>query len=217
MGGAAWKPAAAPAGWGLERLPVLKDFLLIVRPDETWNRIVAAQRGVVFVWLIYLLPMLLLASVVEGHALMLIGRHQSAAGLTNQFPAARVYGFEVVQSLVLILLLLVAASFIQAFGNACHRRNHFTQSLLVLFHALGPLLLVQCLNGIPSLHVFWVSSLFGVALAISALYYGLPRIMQPDPSSALGLFLAGGFVIFLLLAADRLFTYLYLTGNLHWH
>ena len=58
------------------------------------------------------------------------------------------------QGLLLLLSLLVGAIFIKAFGNACHRRNHLSQSLLVLFHAAGPLLLVQLLNGIPNLGVY---------------------------------------------------------------
>ena len=56
-----------------------------------------------------------------------------------------------------------------------------------------------------------------MALTVSTLYYGLPRLMRPDPPSAMGLFLAGGFAVFLLLLGGRLFTYFYLTGDLHWH
>lgn len=154
MNGRDRKAEPAPTGLVPDRLPVLKDWFLIIRPDETWNRIAADRRGVGRVLLCNLLPMMLLAALVEGHGLRLIGRHQSVAGLTDPFPFARVFGFEVAQGLLLLLSLLVGAIFIKAFGNACHRRNHLSQSLLVLFHAAGPLLLVQLLNGIPNLGVY---------------------------------------------------------------
>jgi len=217
MNGMDQETVPAPVSLAPDRLPVLKDWFLIIRPDETWNHIVADRRGAGLVFLCYLLPMMLLVALVEGHGLMLIGRHESAAGLTDPFPFARVFGFEVTQGLLLLLSLLVGAIFIKSFGNACHRRNHLSQSLLVLFHAAGPLLLVQLLNGIPNLGVYWASWLIGIALTVSTLYYGLPRIMRPDPPSAMGLFLAGGFVVFLLLLGGRLFTYFYLTGDLHLH
>lgn len=215
--GRAQATAASPAAWEADRLPLLKDWFLITRPDETWNHIATGRRGVGLIFLCYLLPMLLLTALIEGHGLILIGRRQLAAGLTDQFPPARVVGFEVVQGLLLLLLLVAGAVFIKFFGNACHRRNHLSQSLVVLFHAAGPLLLLQLFNGIPHLGVYWASWLVGVTLMVSTLYYGLPRIMRPDPPSALGLFLAGGFVVFLLLFGGRLLTYFYLTGDLHLH
>jgi len=207
--------SAASTSGGATRLPILKDWFLIIRPDQTWNAIAAEQRGAGFILFCYLLPMMLLAALAEGLGLMSIGRHRALAGLTNQFPLNRVCAFEITQLLLTVLLLLAAAIFIKSFGNACHRRNHLAQSLVVLFHGVGPLFLVQLFNAIPSLTVLWVTWVIGFVLVIATLYYGLPRIMRPDPPSAMGLFLGSGFVLFLLLFAGRLFTYLYLSGDLH--
>jgi Ni/Fe-hydrogenase subunit HybB-like protein len=163
----------------------------------------------------YLLPLLVLVAVVEGHGLILMGRHQLAAGLANHFPLTRVCLFELAQAGLLLLLLLGAAVFIKSFGNACHRRNHLSQGLFLVFHAVGPLLLLQLFNGLPIMNLFWVSWLVGITLTLCTLYHGLPRIMRPDPPSAMGLFLASSCVLCLLLFGARLFTYCYLARQLN--
>ena len=45
---------------------MLKALLLIFEPTATWEDIFRARRGVVFILVGYLLPMLLLTSVMEG-------------------------------------------------------------------------------------------------------------------------------------------------------
>jgi hypothetical protein len=196
-----------------QALPLFKDLFFIVRPTTTWNRVVAARHGVVFIFAFYLLPMMCVTALIEGHGLMLFGQQQVAQGMNNRFTFAKVFAYEAGSAVVTLGLIVLAAAFITSFANACHARNHFRQSLAVMFHAVGPLFLVQWFNGFPNMF-FWLTWLLGVALAMSALYHGLPRLLQPDPPSAMGLYIGSALTVFLLLLGGRILTGYYLTGHL---
>lgn len=196
----------------LPRWPLAKDILLIFRSANTWDRIATEQRSVGFTFFIYFLPMLVLAALAEGCGLWLIGQQPIVHGPTSRFTATHIVGYETAEMILTILLILVCASFIKMFGNTCIRRNYFSQSFTVMMHAVGPMLLVQLLNGFPSMNP-WLTWFTGIILTLGALYHGLPRVMLPDAPSALGLYLGSTFVVFTLFLAGRFFTYWYLIGQ----
>lgn len=179
-------------------VPVLKDFLLIVRPVTTWNCLAAQPKSVPLIFGVFFLPMLLLSALAGAAGAMFLGRHQMTETAIKQITWGKSIYCELLEISALLLLVLVSAQFIKMFGNTCHRRNDLAQSLTLLLHAFGPMLVVQCLNIIPGINP-WLPWAIGVALMLGALYHGLPRIMQPDPPSALGLFLGSSFVVVTLL------------------
>lgn len=192
------------AGPGLLRWPLIKDLLLIVQPIAAWNRLAAQARSVPFIFFIYFLPLLLLASFAEGFGLMIHVQRHVAAHAINHLDISKVLIYEGLEIAVLLLIVLICAGFIKMFGNTCHRRNTLVQSLTLLLHALGPMLLIQLFNAIPGMNP-WLTWSVGIVLALGALYHGLPRILQPDAPSALGLFLGSALVVFMLLFLGRFF------------
>jgi hypothetical protein len=202
-------PSAPMAQKQLLTLPVIKDALLIFQPIGAWNRLATAPRSVPFILVANFLPLLLLAAAAEGFGLMSLGRHHVSATAIHQLTWGRIFAFEIFSAVAMLLLVLTGAAFVKMFGNTCHRRNTLAQSLTLLLHALGPLLFVQLLNALPGMNP-WVTWAVGVALVLGALYNGLPRIMQPDAPSALGLFLGSAFVVAMLLFLVRFFSIWYL-------
>jgi hypothetical protein len=196
----------------LQGLPICKDLFCIIRPTSTWNRLAAGRRSAGVVFFFYLLPMILLVALVEGHGLILRGRAEVAEGMFNRFTFPKVFIYESASCLLGLLLILAAAMFIKSLANAHHLRNHLGQSLTVMFYAIGPMYLVQLFNGFPHMYL-WVTWLAGALLTIGALYNCLPRIMEPDPPSAMGLFIGSASVVFLLTLGGRLLTGFYLHGN----
>ncbi len=196
----------------LQCLPLLKDLFFIVRPTTTWNRVVAAQRGVIFIFMFYLLPMMLVTALIEGYGLMLFGQQQAGQGMNNRFTLPKVFVYEFGSALISFAFICLAAAFIKSFANACHARNSYKQCLAVMFYSVGPLFLIQCFNGFPNMY-YWLTWLIGAFLTMGALYHGLPRIMQPDPPSAMGLYIGSAITVFLLLLGGRILTGYYLTGN----
>ena len=194
-------------------LPIAKDFSLITKPAQTWDQLAASQRGWVFAFFYYLLPLILLAAVAEGCGLYRSGQeHLSLGASVNRFSSSRIIAFELVQWLMIFGLLALAAWCIKGFANACHRRNHSAQSVYLLVHGIGPLVLLKIFDGIPELNV-WAIWFLGIMFTMSTLYHGVPRIMQPDPPSAFGLYIASAFTILFFSFIGRLLTYWYLNND----
>jgi hypothetical protein len=205
---AAWSRVEAALG----RVPVLKDFFLIIRPTSTWNSLVLRPRNPGFDFLVYLLPLILLVALAEGYGLVLLGRQQMAEGMNNRFVLANVVVYEIASWLLLLFLGYLAAALIKSLANATYQRNTLKESLALMVHSLGPMFLVQSFNGFPNMYR-WLTWIVGITLTMGALYQGLPRILRPDPSSAMGLFISSAIVVFLLFFAGCLLTSFYLAGE----
>jgi len=194
-------------------VPVFKDFFLITSPVTTWSRISVTRYGIGSTFVYYLLPMMFFTAIIEGYGLLLLGREQAAEGMNNRFSFPLVCIYETGSLLLLLFFIVLAALFIKSFANACHKRNRVSQSLIVVLHAAGPVLLIQWLNVIPHIYL-WLTWFFGAVLAAATLYQGLLQVMKPDMPSAMGLFVSSALTVFLLLFCWRLVTYFYLAGDL---
>ena len=53
----------------------------------------------------------------------------------------------------------------------------------------------------------------GIVLSIAVLYHGVPRMMEPDPSHAFGLFLMSSLLLVLITGMVRFVTWWYLAGK----
>jgi len=200
-------------GRQLQVLPVGKDLMLLINRESTWNRIATSRHGWLFAAAFYLVPMLIFSGVIEAASLFYHGQGQIAqGGIMEQYSVERLAAFELVQAGGLLALIFIAAVFMTSFGNACHQRNRLREALLVMIHAVGPLVLLQAFNGIPAVSV-WFTWILGAILVLVSLYHGVPRIMRPDPPSAMGLYVASAAAVVLLGFVWRLLTYWYLTGD----
>lgn len=217
--GEAWWASLQGNGWlnrlgrQLQALPVGKDLMLLINRESTWNRIATSRHGWLFAAAFYLVPMLIFSGVIEAVSLFYHGQAQiTQRGIMERYSVERLVVFELVQAGGLLVLIFIAAVFMTSFGNVCHRRNRLREALLVMTHAVGPLVLLQAFNGLPAVSV-WFTWILGVILVLVSLYHGVPRIMRPDPPSAMGLYVASSATVVLLGFGWRLLTYWYLTGD----
>ena len=199
-------------GSKLHGVPILKDLFMMKGTATVWNRIAASAAGVATTFFCYLLPMMILVALVEGFGLLTLGKRQLAHGLWTRFTLNKVIVYEVWQFAFLFILLSLAACFLNMYANACHQRNTVSQSLKVLLHAAGPLLMIQLFNGFPNIYL-WLTWLVGVLFCLAALYNGIPRVLMPDAPSAFGLYMGGAFVVVAFLSIWRFMTYWYLIGK----
>ena len=56
-----------------------------------------------------------------------------------------------------------------------------------------------------------------MALTMWILYQGIPRVMQPDPTHAFGVYLSAMIVVVLISGLARIVTALYLLGEVDFH
>ena len=100
---------------------MIKALLLIFEPIATWERIFRAHRGVGFILVMYLLPMLVLTSCAEAYGLVHWGRWRSEIERVKCFPVGETVIFEAAQFALSLAVVFLGAKLIKAdpdFGTA---------------------------------------------------------------------------------------------------
>ena len=170
--------------------------MVILDPAGTWERIEKEERGVLAVFAISSLPLLLVVSAIEAYGLMTWGRERTISGKTRAIGTELLVRYELTQFIIALVLLFFGAWLLKLIAEGFHRRHSYKQSFITTAYAFGPLFGCRILNAIPGVYL-WITWAIGITLVVAALYRGLPRIMKPDPSNALGLYIMASLVFIL--------------------
>ena|ERR1044071_644040 len=190
---------------------MIRALLLIFEPSATWERILRARRGFAFVLLAYLLPTLVIISAVEGYGLHHWGRPREL-GPPRMYTKGEAIIFETAQFIIFLAIVFIGTRLVKAVGETFHGRHTYTQAFVVVGYGLSPLFLLHLLNGLKGISP-WVTWGIGIMLSIAVLYQGVPRIMEPDPSHAFGLYVTSSFLLFFITGLARFLTAWYLQGK----
>ena len=77
---------------------------------------------------------------------------------------------------------------VKSLGETFHGRHTYQQALTTVVYGISPILLLRAFNAFPGVSP-WITWAIGVAFTFAILYHGVPRVMEPDPPHAFGLFL----------------------------
>ena len=195
---------------------MIKALFLIFEPHVAWVRVAQARRGFAFILGVYLLPMILLASAVEGWGLHRWGKWQSKFERFKEFSNSGIVTFEIVQVLLALLMIFVSALLLLKISQTFESRHRYLDAFRTVAYGYSPLFLARLLDAGPTVHpaTSWV---IGIVLTVWVLYQGIPHVMQPDPTHAFGLYLSAMFVVVLVSGMTRLLTALYLLGEVDYH
>ena len=165
-------------------------LLIIFDASATWEKLGAIPKHRVWrVFFGYLLPLLLLTIAVQSYTLLKFGMREGDIIVRTVKPSQELLiRYEAFKTALDLLIIFCGPLMLQKLGHGFHRRHSYGESFATLGYSLGPFFLMRLLDAIPSLNT-WISYAVGILLAVSALYRGIPRIMKPDPSSALGLYI----------------------------
>jgi Yip1 domain len=191
---------------------MIKALLLIFNPAATWDRIVRTHRGLATTLLIYLLPMLLLVSAGEGFGLATWGKWQGEVAHVKKFPPREAVVVEAAQVLLSLIEVFVGANMVKSLGETFRSRSTYTQAFIAVAYGLSPLFLFRLLDAFRWVSP-WLSWSIGIILSIAVLYHGLPRLLDPDPAHAFGLFLMSALLLALVTGLARFVTAMYLVGR----
>lgn len=189
---------------------MIKALLLIFEPVNAWDS--AARKRLASTILLYLLPMMLIVGFAEGYALAEWGRFQSPILGTKKFTPEEALLSEVAQAALMAVIIMVSTYFIKALGETFHGKHNYTQAATVVIYGLSPVFLLRLLDMIPNCNL-WIPWVLGIMLTTKILYHGVPRVMQPDPPHAFGLFFMSALLLTLVTGAERFITIGYLTGK----
>ena len=192
---------------------MIKTLLLIIAPVRTWDGILRAQRSVGFILGTFLIPLLLIGCAVEGYGLYHWGKWQGELPHLVRFTPGQAVVFEAMQFVLYVILVFLNAGLLKSTSGTFQGRQTFTQGFRAIAYGLGPLLLLRCLNAFKEVSP-WVSWVLGILLTLSVLYHGVPKIMDPDPAHAFGLYIVTSLLLFFTTGILQLLVALCLAGDL---
>ena len=192
---------------------MVKAFLLVFEPVQTWDGVARARRSFAAVLVTYLLPMILITAVAEGYGLVQWGKYVDVGyhGL-RKFPVKEALVYEVMQAVLTLLVVITATMTLRSLGQTFHGRHNFAQAFTTIAHGLSPLFVLRLLDMFPDIGP-WTSWTIGIVLCVAILYHGLPRVMLPDPPHAFGLYLMSCLLLVLATGLARFVTAWYLSGH----
>ncbi|HEY4414210.1 MAG TPA: Yip1 family protein [Verrucomicrobiae bacterium] len=195
---------------------MIKVFFLIFEPALAWAKIAQARRGYTYIFTTYLLPFLLVISAIEGFGLAHWGKWQPKFQITKHFTLHEVLVFEAIEFALMLLVVLICSLLILRVSQTFHQRTKYLEAFTLTAYAFAPIFLLHFLDAASGINP-WVPWIVGVALTIWILYQGIPRILEPDPTHAFGLYLSSMFVIALASGMARFITAMYLLGYMDFH
>ena len=195
---------------------MIKVFFLIFEPSVAWEKIAQARRGVVFITVMQLLPLLLLGTAAESWGLWRHGKWQPRFEKFKEFLPSEIITYEVVQFFLLLAVVFVSALLVFKISQTFHGRQKFLPAFTAVAYGFTPMFLVRLLDASATMHPATTWGI-GITLTIWVLYQGVPRVMQPDPTHAFGVYLSTMFVVVLTSGLARLITAMYLLGYMDFH
>jgi hypothetical protein len=186
---------------------------LLIEPSRAWDYTARRRLGLGRLLFTMLLPYLVLSALLEGAGLHYWGKQRNETLQRYRFSLPEVTGFEILQVLLTALAILLTALAVRAVARSVHGRQTFQQTFTVTALATSHLIFAQTLNAFPVIPP-WVAWCLGIALVARALYLGIPRVLQPDPPNAFGLYLMGLLLLTAATGLARFFTAAYLSGDL---
>src|ERR1043166_2601372 len=191
---------------------MLNALLLIFAPHRTWERIADSRRGIFYILITYLLPIMVLTSFCEGYGLLTWAKWQGEPSHIRKLSSGESVVFEAAQFLATLLVIVINASLAKSVGSTFHGRHTFIQGFTAVSYGLMPLFLCRLLNAFADVNP-WLSWAIGILLSIALLYNGVPISMDPDPAHAFGLYMITSLMVFMTTGMLELLTAFYLHGN----
>src|SRR5258708_10538365 len=125
---------------------MIKALLLLVEPIRSWERIIAAQRGVGWILLLFIAPLLVITSAAEGYGLHRWGKMQHDGIYVKYFSTAETVIFEAGQIVIALGIICLGARLVKSLGETFHGRHTYAQTFTVVAYGLSPLLSVRLLD-----------------------------------------------------------------------
>jgi hypothetical protein len=199
-------------GRGYSFRGMIKAVLLIFEPLPTWDKIVAAQKKWSTILVTHVIPLLLLTSAVEGFGLIRWGKPRGEVPHLLPLTMGEMLVFEAAQILESLVVVFLGAKLLKSLGETFHGRHSLGQTFRLTAYSLSPLFLMRLLDVFPFVSP-WTPWAIGIVLTGAVLYNGLPKVMQPDPPHAFGLYFMSMVILFIITGLGCFLTTWYLQGK----
>ena len=195
---------------------MINSLLLIFDSSATWDKIAKANRGVAGVFILHLLPLLVISLGIEAYALIHLGEARGLTDHMRKIPQPIVMNYALIYFVLLLGIVFLGAKILQKIGESFHSTHNYRQCFVTLAYSLSPLFLARILDAWPAMNT-WVCWGLGAILSVAVMYQGLPRLMNPDQTNALGIYLVSSVLVLIVTGAAHYVAVLVLQGKIQFN
>ncbi|MEW6159532.1 MAG: YIP1 family protein [Verrucomicrobiota bacterium] len=192
---------------------MIRAIQLILFPFREWEKIVAANRGIAATLFLSLLPLIVIASAIEGYSLAQFGLKRGEFGHVVTIPTAVAIQFEISQGVLNLATIFLSAWLLRAIALSFQVHPSYTQCFTAAAYGYSPIFLAQMLDAVPVINT-WVCWAIGAALSMSVLYHGVALALKPDQTKGFGMYMLTAMLIIVFSGLVHLLSVFLLTGNL---
>jgi hypothetical protein len=182
-------------------------------PRATWESIARRRRTPIFPMLAVLAPLLVVTLAAEYYGMSHWGKRAGLMRGPTIFSAEAALRYCEWRLGLSIVLVFGAAWLVRILCDTFHERATYRLAVVLCIYSLGSVYFFRLFDAFPATNP-WITFGAGILLCLYVLYYGIPRVLKPDPGHTPGLFLASAVSLFLLAALERLLTLLLLEGRI---
>lgn len=190
---------------------MIKALMLIFEPGMAWEGIALAKKSVRQVFYGFLVPIIFLSIAGEMAGIFFWGRHQELQG-NMKLPRNQAIAYGICETILSFGMVFIGAKIVKSLAQNVHIRHTFNQAFTVVAYSFAPLFLVRLLDAFPAINP-WATFGVGMALCVATLYHGVPRILQPDPPNAFGLYLVSALLLTGVAGLARFLSWLLLSDR----
>lgn len=178
-------------------------FFMFIDSATAWRWANEAGKGLLRLIVLHLLPLAAVGCIAEGYGLTHWGRRVGEFGAHRVYSLAEILPYEGARFGLSLLMVFLVACVLRLMANTFHARNGFLPAMTVAVFGSGPILLLRVAD-MFAVAPPWLTWAVGAVLSAAVLYQGIPRVMNADPTHALGLYMAGAMLVVLVSAVMQL-------------
>jgi hypothetical protein len=176
---------------------------LLISPGNTWVKIAAAKRGVVWNVFIELLPLLLITCAMEGYALTRWGERTGQFGRVLHYELNSILILEAIQIGISIVMVLATGVILRWVGESFHFYPSYRACVTLAIFGFSPFFIMRLGHYVPDLNE-WVGPALGALACVYVLYQGVGVVLEPDQTKGFGLYILSALIFVLLCGMDQM-------------
>ena len=122
---------------------MIKVFFLIFEPGAAWEKIAQARRGIFFITVVHLLPLLLLVTAVESWGLQTHGKWQPKFQRLRDFSTTEIINYETIQFIALLAMVFICAALVFKISRTFQERQNFLPAFTAVAYGFSPMFLLR--------------------------------------------------------------------------
>jgi hypothetical protein len=192
---------------------MIRALKLIFATQKEWENIANANRGISWVLLTYLLPLMAICGYAEGYGIWKLGEHRGEVGEVARIPLEIIFRYEGVSLGLLLCAIIVGTFLLVTVSRSFQVPVTLSQCFAAVGYSIGPLILIKLADAFPVINT-WICYTVGMVFVASMLYHGVANCLKPEQTKGFGIFVFSVVFIALLTGLGHFVSTLVLRGRI---